>query len=112
MKYRMFIVNGLLFSFLAGVTAQAALAGEVKNKEENQQDRIAQGVKSGELTKGEAARLEKGEAKIEADREKALSDGKLTPKEKAKLNREESRQSKKIYTAKHNSKVGKVKQQS
>ena len=111
MKYRMLVVNGLLFSLLAGVTAPLAVAGEVKDREENQQDRIAQGVKSGELTKGETARLEKGEAKIEKDREKALSDGKMTPKERKKLNREENKESKKIHTAKHNGKVRKPKKE-
>jgi Tfp pilus assembly protein FimT len=110
MKYRILVVNGLLFSFLAGIAAPSAMAGEVKDREENQQDRIAQGIRSGELTKGEAARLEKGEAKIEKDRQKALSDGKLTPKEKKKLNREENKESKKIYKAKHNGKVRKTDQ--
>ncbi|HEY1925514.1 MAG TPA: hypothetical protein VGG58_09680, partial [Candidatus Acidoferrum sp.] len=33
--------------------------GEVGQRKENQQDRIAQGVKSGQLTAGETAKLEK-----------------------------------------------------
>lgn len=92
------VVLGLSLAVMTGVV----WAGEVKDREANQQDRIAQGVNSGELTAGEAGRLEKGEQKIENDREKALSDGKLTPQEKAKLNREENKQSNKIHAAKHN----------
>ena len=111
MKYRMFVVNGLLFSFLTAVLAPAVLAGEVKAREENQEARIAQGVESGQLTAGETKRLERGEAKIEKDREKALSDGKMTPKERRKLNREENRESKKIYHAKHNGKTRAPKKQ-
>ena len=63
---------------------------------------VADGVKSGELTQGETARLEKGEQKIEADRQAALTDGKMTRKEKVKLNHEENKQSKKIRKLKHN----------
>ncbi len=103
MKNTKWILKGLLASLVAGLMAQGlALAGEVKDREENQEDRIAQGIKSGELTAKEAGDLEKGEAKIERDREKALADGKMTPKEKRKLNREENKESKKIYNKKHN----------
>ncbi len=92
------IVLSLVLSPMIGVT----WAGEVLNREENQQDRIAQGIKSGQLTPKEAAHLEKGEQKIENDRKKALADGKMTRREKAKLNKEENKESKKIYKKKHN----------
>ena len=82
-------------------------AGEVKAREENQQDRINQGVASGELTAKETAHLEKGEANIEAARQQALSDGKVTRKEKTRLNHAENKQSRKIYRAKHNNKKAK-----
>ena len=74
----------------------------IKGREENQQDRIAQGINSGQLTAPEAAKLERGEAKIEKDREKAWADGKMTPKEHRKLEREENKESKRIHAAKHN----------
>lgn len=87
---------------LLGVTAPyLAEAGVIKNREVRQQRRIEQGVKSGELTARETARLEKEQGKIEADREKALADGKMTRKEKAKLTREQNRASRHIYRQKH-----------
>jgi hypothetical protein len=104
MKNRQVLIRSLILSLTLSFITPLAFAGEVKNREENQQDRIAQGVKSGQLTPQEAANLEKSEAKIEKDRQAALADGKLTPKEKAKLNREENKQSKKIYQKKHNRK--------
>ena len=57
---------------------------EVGKREENQQDRIAQGIKSGQLTAGEAAHLENNEAKInnEVRNDRAANGGKLTPQEK------------------------------
>lgn len=80
---------------------------EVGQRAENQQDRIAQGVKSGQLTSGEAAHLESNEAKInnEVRNDRAANGGKLTDAEKAQVNRQQNRQSRQIYQAKHNGRV-------
>ena len=48
-------------ALVVGLTG-AAWGGEIQERKENQQDRIAQGVKSGQLTAGETARLETKEA--------------------------------------------------
>ena len=78
----------------------------VRQRQENQQDRIANGVKSGQLTAGEAAHLGKNQARINhqvrADRQ--ANGGKLTPQERAQVTREQNRQSRQIYRAKHNAK--------
>jgi hypothetical protein len=77
---------------------------EVGKRAENQQDRIGQGIKSGQLTAGEAAHLENNEAKInhEVRNDRAANGGKLTPQERAKVNRQQNRQSRQIYRDKHN----------
>lgn len=77
---------------------------EVGKRAENQQDRIAQGIKSGQLTAGEAAHLEKNEARInnEVRNDRAANGGKLTAKEKAQVNRQQNRESRQIYRDKHN----------
>jgi hypothetical protein len=77
---------------------------KVTKRQHHQQQRIKQGVKSGELTKGEAARLEAQQGRIAVDKAKAKSDGVVTPKERAKLNREQNRASRNIYRKKHNAK--------
>ena len=77
----------------------------VTKRQIRQQARIKQGVKSGELTRGEAARLEAREAKIQHDKKVAKSDGQVTPAERRKLQREENRASHKIYKLKHNEKT-------
>jgi hypothetical protein len=76
----------------------------IAQRKENQQDRIANGVKSGELTAGETANLEKKEAAInkETSAERAANGGKLTPAEKAQVNRQQNQLSKQIYADKHN----------
>ncbi len=60
--------------------ADPAPKSEVGQRQENQQDRIAQGVKSGQLTAGETAHLEKNEARInnEVRNDRAANGGKLT----------------------------------
>jgi hypothetical protein len=77
---------------------------EVGKRAENQQDRIAQGIKSGQLTAGEASNLERKEAGInrEVRNDRAANGGKLTPQERAQVNRQQNRVSSQIYNKKHN----------
>jgi hypothetical protein len=85
-------------------TPDPAPKSEVGQRQENQQDRIAQGVKSGQLTAGETAHLEKNQARInkEVRNDRAANGGKLTAQEKAKVNQQQNRQSRQIYRDKHN----------
>ena len=77
---------------------------EVGKRAENQQDRIAQGVKSGQLTAGETAHLENNEAKVnnEVRNDRAANGGKLTGQEKKQVNRQQNKMSRQIYRDKHN----------
>jgi len=77
---------------------------KVDQRRENQQDRIAQGVRSGSLTAGETAKLETQESKInkEVRTDRAANGGKLTPAEKQQINHQQNVESKRIYRAKHN----------
>lgn len=97
-----FIIAAAVIALIGFIALAPADAGPIKKREERQQARIDQGVKSGELTAEETAKLEREQAKIKADRRKALSDGKLSRKEKAKLTREQHRASRHIYREKHN----------
>jgi hypothetical protein len=76
----------------------------IEQRKENQQDRIANGVKSGQLTPGETANLEKKEAAInkETRADRAANGGKLTAAEKAQINKQQNQTSKQIYADKHN----------
>ena len=77
---------------------------EVGQRRENQQDRIANGIRNGSMTAGEADRTENREQginqQIQADR--AANGGKLTPQEKAQINKEQNGASRQIYRQKHN----------
>jgi hypothetical protein len=77
----------------------------INQRRENQQDRIAQGINSGQLTAGEAAKLETKESAInnEVRADRQANGGKLTQAERAQVNRQLNRTSNQIYRDKHNS---------
>ena len=79
---------------------------EVNAREQNQQNRIANGVKSGELTPKETQKLEKQQQHIDNQEKKDMAkhNGHLTKAEQAKLNKEQNKASKNIYAKKHNDK--------
>ena len=78
--------------------------GSVNDRREDQQQRIANGVQSGQLTAGETKRLEEREARInhEIKTDRQANGGKLTPQERRQVNRQQNRLSRSIYADKHN----------
>lgn len=84
-------------------TISAQVTPKVTHKQVNQQERIQNGRKTGELTRKETAKLEMQQAKIQHDKRKAKSDGVVTPQEHRKLKREQRRASANIYMQKHDS---------
>ena len=91
----------------AAQTTPATAPPTINQRKENQQDRIAQGVKSGQLTARETAHLEAREAKInkEVHNERVANGGKLTAAERRQVNRQQNRTSRAIYRKKHNARV-------
>ena len=89
-------------AILLGVSLSAG-AAEVDRREQRQQERIADGVQSGQLTPRETARLERKEARIDREikRDRAANGGTLTPAERRRINRQQNRVSRQIYREKH-----------
>lgn len=74
----------------------------INQRQRNQQRRIAQGVKSGQLTAAETARLERREAGIERREQKMrASGGKFTKGERRAINKQLNSTSRQIYREKH-----------
>lgn len=96
---------------LAGLALPAAAQTQstprVDQRQQNQERRIEAGEKSGALNQKEAARLEKGQARIQKMEDKAVADGKVTKKEKRRLEKAQDRQSRKIYREKHDKQTAK-----
>src|SRR5262250_1880740 len=98
----------LALPVVAQNTSSAPVTGKtIQQRKENQQDRIGQGVQSGELTAGETTNLERKESDInkeESDMRK-LDNGRLTATDKATLTQQQNQLSKQIYKDKHNGAV-------
>jgi hypothetical protein len=77
---------------------------DINQRKENQQDRIAQGVKSGQLTAGETSRLEHQEAGINKEERgmRAQDNGHLTKSDRKTLHQQQNQESRRIYRDEHN----------
>jgi hypothetical protein len=108
------VVSASVLMLGAGAYAQQATPNtpadpSIAQRKQDQQDRIANGIRSGQLTAGEAAKTENQQRginqQVRADR--AANGGKLTAGEKAQVNREQNAASKNIYDKKHNARTRK-----
>src|SRR5262249_11785373 len=77
----------------------------VNQRQVNQTARIANGVKSGELTHDEAQELRDGRQEIRQTERDYKSDGVLTHEERVDLRQDLNQQSQDIHDAKHNEEV-------
>jgi len=91
-----------IFALFASIASAQTQTPGVDARQAEQHQRIAQGVKSGELTKGEARNLRAGQRHVRRMKRRAKADGKVTPRERRRLNRAQNHQSRKIYRLKHN----------
>jgi hypothetical protein len=85
-------------------TGSSTTQPTVQHRKKNQQDRIANGIQSGQLTAGETKKLETKEASVNKEEAgmRASNNGKLTSADRTKLQNQQNRLSKQIYTDKHN----------
>lgn len=67
-----------------------------------QKERIHQGVRSGELTRFEAARLHREQVQTHRDIRRAKADGVISHREGMKIRHDEKRNNRNIYRLKHN----------
>jgi hypothetical protein len=98
------VASGPLFAQQPQPTPNQPAPNTVNDRRENQQDRIANGVQSGQLTAGETKNLETREANVnrEIHADRAADGGRLTAQERRQVNRQQNNLSKSIYNDKHN----------
>jgi hypothetical protein len=96
----------LTLAFIAvPASAQSTDTPRIDKREAIQSERIEQGMKSGALTPGETARLDRGQARVQAAEAAAKADGKVTKRERIALTRAQNHQSRKIHRLKHNART-------
>ena len=98
--FQSLVLAAAALTFVVSAGAQ----GRIEQREDNQQARIANGVKNGSLTAGETARLEHRQAGLnhQIHNERAADGGHLTAGERAQVNHEQNHMSRNIYRDKHN----------
>jgi hypothetical protein len=95
-----------LLSLVLLMGSAASAQTRVDTRQENQANRIAQGVESGQLTQAEQDRLNQQQGRIARGEERAAADGTVTQREAAKLNARQHAASRNIARAKHNRRGG------
>jgi hypothetical protein len=93
-------------SALLAVPALAQTTSSEVQRDVNQQQRIENGLQSGQLSTREAAKLEKGEANIEKMESKAEANGNLGNAEKQRIQLAQNKESQEIYRDTHNAQTG------
>jgi hypothetical protein len=101
----------VLIATLVSLSCGAAYAQETRAQRDtqrdiNQQERIEQGLQSGQLTTHEAGKLEHDEANVSRLESRAEADGKITKAEQQHINAAENRTSRDIYSQKHDAQIG------
>ncbi len=84
----------------------AQTVGTEVQRDVNQENRIDQGLKSGQLSTGEAAKLERGEARIDRMESNAQKNGNLSPQEAARIQQAQNQESGRINKLENNAVSG------
>ena len=82
----------------------AAAAARPNQREANQDQRISNGLRSGQMTSGEAARADQRQSNIDSQvrSDRAANGGTLTNQERNQVSREQNNASRQIYNDNHN----------
>jgi hypothetical protein len=99
------VYAGVLTALL-GTAAFAQTVQQDQQRDVNQQQRIEQGLQSGQLSTREAGQLERQQQHIDRMEAHDLKNGSISPAEQARLNAAQNRASASIYADKHNGVTG------
>ncbi len=92
----------IALSALTSAAWAQTTAEKDQQRDVNQQQRIEQGLKSGQLSTREAGSLERQEQHIDKMEARDMKNGSISPAEQARLNAAQNRVSNHIYADKHN----------
>ena len=99
---RVTLLTLTLATVFATIASAQAVTPRIDRREVRQHARIHQGVRSGELTRGEAMRLRAGQRHVRRMEARAKCDGVVTPRERARITHAQNHESRRIYRYKHN----------
>ncbi len=100
MKRMLLIVSGMTL-LMVGISYAQAETPVIDQRQTNQEQRIDQGIASGQLNEREANRLNKQQDHIDKMENRAKSDGVMTKRERARIGAAQDRASRHIAREKH-----------
>ncbi len=95
------LMAAALVTTLAGVASADVRTPRIDHRRAVQHERIREGVKSGQLTPREARHLRAGQRHIARMERRMKRDGVVTARERMRIRRAQTRQSRHIYRLKH-----------
>jgi len=95
----LFAVSALLL--MTGISYAQAETPVIDQRQTNQEQRIDQGIASGQLNEREANRLNKQQEHVNKMEDRAKSDGVMTKRERARIGAAQDRASRHIAREKH-----------
>ena len=99
---KLITLSAILAACTFAVPAMAQRGGDWVDAHQNrQQHRIDKGVRSGDLTRHEARRLDRGQDRIDRMQRQARDDGRVTRHERRRISEEVARQDRHIYRERH-----------
>jgi hypothetical protein len=107
MLARKILATAAFCTLLTGAAFAQVTGQTIQNRKNDQQGRIAQGVRSGQLTRGETRNVESRERSVNREEHamRRADGGHLTGADKAALTRRQNNISHSIYKDKHNGQV-------
>ena len=86
---------------MSGIAFAQAETPVIDQRQANQDQRIDQGLESGQLNEREANRLNKQQGRIGKMEDRAMSDGAMTKRERARIGAAQNRASRHVARQKH-----------
>jgi len=102
---KLVLVIGLVTGIF--VLANAQTNGASQQRQENQHQRIQEGIESGELNRAEVRRLKTEQRHIEHKKNIAAADGVVTGRERRHIKRDQRKASRDIYRQKNDTQLRK-----
>jgi opacity protein-like surface antigen len=98
---KMLLAVSAMTLLMTGVAFAEADIPVADQRQTNQEQRIDQGIESGQLNEREANRLNKQQERVNKMENRAMSDGMMTKRERARISAAQNRASRHIAHEKH-----------
>jgi opacity protein-like surface antigen len=98
---KILLAVGAMSLLMTGMAIAEAETPVIDQRQANQEQRIDQGIASGQLNEREANRLNKQQERVNKMEDRAKSDGIMTKKERARIGAAQDRASRHVAREKH-----------